>query len=259
MGWILAVIVILGAAIALWQQRSGHEKTVRSLRDLQAKKIEEQQREHDARIEELEKRLARLTREQETNAARAHLPLAKELLSGMDDLERAISNARSRAGEEAEDAPAASPNEGAEQHQDLIKGLEMVNASLQKALARHGITPIAPEPSATFDPAVHEAIAVTEDANLPHNSVHQLMRTGWQHETQLLRPAMVQISQVPVEEDSFEKTMPEIPSSKSQEVTFSFEQVEEEEAAASAASDDVETSEESEEVKEVVEEVVERG
>lgn len=245
MGWILAGLVFLVAAIALSQQRASHSKTVQSLREINARKLEEQQTEASHKIEELEKRLGRLKREQETTAARAHLPLAKELLSGLDDLERAIELARQK-------------EEGAEQ-QDLTKGLEMVSTSFHKALAKHGITPISPEKSSEFDPAIHEAITVTEDAEQPHNSVHQLLRTGWQHETQLLRPAMVQISQQPVHEDSFEKTMPEIPSSKSQEVTFSFEQVEEEEAAASAASDDVETSEESEEVKEVVEEVVERG
>jgi molecular chaperone GrpE len=249
MGWIFAGLVFLVAAIALFQQRSSHTKTVQSLRDINARKLEEQQTEASHKIEELEKRLARLTREQETTSARAHLPLAKELLSGLDDLERAIDLARQK----EEDAA----------QKELTKGLEMVSASFHKALARHGITPISPEKSTEFDPAIHEAITVTEDAELPHNSVHQLLRTGWQHETQLLRPAMVQISQQPVHEDSFEKTMPEIPSSKSQEIAFSFdslrEEEEEEEVQLPPAEEEEAVEHQEREEVEAVEEVVERS
>jgi hypothetical protein len=66
-----------------------------------------------------------------------------------------------------------------------------------------------------------------------------------------------------VHEDSFEKTMPEIPSSKSQEIAFSFdslrEEEEEEEVQLPPAEEEEAVEHQEREEVEAVEEVVERS
>lgn len=182
MGWIaLGITLVIGLlAVMIWRRslQTSHDATLKSMRALHERALTESRQEHELALGELEKRLERLGREQELRGARAHLPLAKSLLSGIDDLERAIEIATKEAGPQA----------------DLTRGLAMVRDSLYRGLAEHDISPISPPASHDFDPEVHEAISVTELAELPDKSIHSVLRTGWQHSTQVLRPAMVQIN-----------------------------------------------------------------
>ena len=74
-----------------------------------------------------------------------------------------------------------------------------LNATLHaflETLKKHGVQPIAPlgEP---FDPQIHEALGHIASPDVPEDHVAAVVRTGYQVEDQLLRPARVMVSSGP--------------------------------------------------------------
>lgn len=176
LGWILFATTLALAIIYAITQRSANERELDDLDALHKQRMAEADDRLAEANEEHQKHLARIKRELERARQRAHLPLAKDLLPGIDALEQAILSAQKTS--------AAN---------DIVAGLEMVHSELTRGLARHDITPITPKRGEdAFDPSIHEAVAVCEDEELPNNSVHTLLRSGWQHSTGVMRPAMVQ-------------------------------------------------------------------
>jgi len=102
--------------------------------------------------------------------------LASDLLSVVDDLERAI-----RAGEEGAGGPA------------LLDGVRLVEKHLLDVLARHGVTRVASH-GQPFDPAHHEAVAHVESDTHGSGMVIEEHRGGFRMHDRLLRPAMVSVS-----------------------------------------------------------------
>ena len=178
MGWIVSLL--LGVIAGVWIRRERQQHT-QARQQLEAKLLQAQS-EHEARERELSaehtRQLERLRRQEELTRERGHLGLAKELLPGMD----ALISAAQIAAEHAPDS-------------ELERGLKMVRQEFERALARHGVTPIAPSAGQPFDPEVHEAVATAPaDAQTPADSIAQPLRTGWTHATMVLRPAMVQVA-----------------------------------------------------------------
>src|ERR1700676_2254127 len=85
----------------------------------------------------------RVARESASAQARGCVLLAKELLPALDNLDRALEAA-------AKDDP-------------LLDGVRLVRSELSAALARTGIESFSPA-GEVFDPAVHEAVATSEQA-----------------------------------------------------------------------------------------------
>ena len=110
-----------------------------------------------------------------------HQNLVKDLLSSVDNLERAIDHAR-KSGEGS--------TEG------LLEGVELVLRELHAALSKHGVTLIEAR-GQLFDPALHEAMAQVPDASVPANTVVQVLQPGYQLRGRLLRPARVLVSKPP--------------------------------------------------------------
>jgi molecular chaperone GrpE len=100
--------------------------------------------------------------------------LARDLLSVVDDLERALAHA-------------------GEQDSAIVEGVRLVHASLLETLARHGIERV-PSQGQPFDPNVHEAVAMVENSEVPPNTVVQEHRAGYKLHDRLLRAAMVVVS-----------------------------------------------------------------
>ncbi len=175
--WILATVLLVVSVLLgllLKKNRDTLDEEKARLAALQLRQKQDLKEIH----EEHAKTLARIKRETAQIKASAHLPLAKDLFEGLDALDMALDNAQHH------------PNTTKE---DLLSGLSMAQTSLHKALAKHDVTPINPTPgSDSFDPKHHEAISVTDDANLPPNSISNVMRKGWTHPNKVLRPAMVQ-------------------------------------------------------------------
>ena len=110
-----------------------------------------------------------------------HQNLVKELLSSVDNLERAIDHARKG---------------GDGSTEGLLEGVELVLRELHAVLSKHGVTPIEAH-GQLFDPSLHEAMAQVPDASVPANTVVQVFQPGYQLRGRLLRPARVLVAKPP--------------------------------------------------------------
>jgi molecular chaperone GrpE len=115
--------------------------------------------------------------------------LIKELLPVLDNLERAIDHG------EAKDA------------QGLLEGVDMTLKGFLAALGKIGVSPVDAS-GKEFDPNLHEAVMVQEDAHHPAGTVLQQLQKGYTLHSRLIRPAMVVVSKRPElgpEEDSLDQ------------------------------------------------------
>lgn len=111
----------------------------------------------------------------EADRAYAAAPLANDLLSVIDNFERAIDAARQSGSE------------------SIITGLEMVYKQLIEALTKHGIEPI-PALGQPFDPNIHEALLQQPDGDHPEGTVVGELSRGFRLRDRVLRPSRVAVS-----------------------------------------------------------------
>jgi molecular chaperone GrpE len=107
-----------------------------------------------------------------------HQNLVKDLLTAVDNLDRAIDHARRSDGAELE---------------SLLQGVELVRRELVAALVKHGVTAIEAS-GRPFDPALHEAMAQAPDDSVAPNTVIEELQRGYVLRDRLLRPARVIVS-----------------------------------------------------------------
>ena len=110
-----------------------------------------------------------------------HQNLVKDLLSTVDNLDRALEHAEQNSGGDL---------------QALLQGVELVSKELLGALGKHGVSRIEAQDQ-PFDPAVHEAMAQVENGDVPPNTVIQVLQTGYMLRDRMLRPARVVVSKAP--------------------------------------------------------------
>jgi molecular chaperone GrpE len=117
----------------------------------------------------------RAAREQERLVAHAHERLVRELLPILDDLERAL--------------------EAAERHEEaaLVEGVQLVQRSLRKALAKEGLAEI--ETEGGFDPHVHEALLTRPAQGAETGSVLEVVQRGYRVGDRVVRPAKVIVAE----------------------------------------------------------------
>jgi molecular chaperone GrpE len=107
-----------------------------------------------------------------------HQNLVKDLLTAVDNLDRAIAHARRSESGDLE---------------SLLQGVELVQRDLVTALARHGVAAIEVV-GRPFDPALHEAMAQAPDDSVAPNTVVEELQKGYRLRDRLLRPARVIVS-----------------------------------------------------------------
>jgi molecular chaperone GrpE len=119
----------------------------------------------------------RTTREMQEVVRYANEKIFKELLSVVDNLDRAIESARQ---DGADDDP-------------LLEGVRLTLNEVEKIFKRHNVKPIKAmgEP---FDPNFHQAMMQEETEDEPANTVIKEMQRGYVMHDRLLRPAMVVVS-----------------------------------------------------------------
>jgi molecular chaperone GrpE len=124
---------------------------------------------------EIENFKKRALRDKEDAIRYANEILVKELLPVVDNLERAISHAKS-AGEGG----------------SLVEGVEMILKGLFDALGKHGVSQVAAvgEP---FNPQLHEAMAQVESDSVTPNTVLEEHQKGYLLRDRLIRPALVTV------------------------------------------------------------------
>ena len=108
----------------------------------------------------------------------------KEMVSVMDDLDRALEHI---GGGDAD--PAKS-------FESLLEGVQMVHRKFASSLGKHGVVKLegVGEP---FDPTIHEAIQQVDDDSVPHNHVLREFQCGYLLHDRLLRPALVVVAKNP--------------------------------------------------------------
>jgi molecular chaperone GrpE len=128
-----------------------------------------------------EAEMANLRRRVEKDVENAHKfgqeKLSKELLAVADNLERAIVS-----------------TEGDNVDVNAIReGVEMTLKGLQDVFSKFKITAVDPH-GEPFDPQLHQAMSMVENAEVEPNTVIAVMQKGYLLNERLIRPAMVMVS-----------------------------------------------------------------
>jgi molecular chaperone GrpE len=151
------------------------EAEVASLKEKLAKS--EQQKDELLRtLADYENSRKRSARDLEIERKFAHSKLANDLLSALDNLDRALAAAR-QVGEEG----------------PLVQGVVATQAQILDVLKRHGITPIESN-GKPFDPNLHQAVSMMPSPDRPPNTVIQVLQQGFMIHDRVLRPASVIVS-----------------------------------------------------------------
>jgi molecular chaperone GrpE len=152
--------------------------------------IAQLQKQRDDYFDQLQRSRAEFANYQKRSKAQADADriyavgtLARDLLDGLDNLERAT------------DALRASGASG------ITAGLDMVHKQLLATLAKHGVEPIAALGQA-FDPNQHEALVQQPDPNHPAGTVVAELGKGYRIHDRVLRPSKVAVSVEPADSPS---------------------------------------------------------
>jgi molecular chaperone GrpE len=109
----------------------------------------------------------------------AQMPLAFDILTALDNLDRAVAAAQ-QAGETG----------------PLVQGVAMVQSQLLDVFRRHGVTRLDAQ-GKPFDPNFHEAVMQQPSKDQPAGTVLQVLEQGYQLHDRVLRPARVIVSSGP--------------------------------------------------------------
>ena len=166
-------------AFAAAMAEDGRSPIVNSL-ELQAK-IDELQNRLLRTQAEMENFRRRTYREQEDGRKFESLRLVRDILPGMDGLNRAISSA-----------------EPTGDLQNLLNGIRMVSNQFKDILKAHSAEPI-DALGKPFDPNLHEALTQIPSADHEPMTVLQVVEMGYRLHDRVVRPARVIVSSAPLE------------------------------------------------------------
>jgi len=117
----------------------------------------------------------RALRERQEAAQYGSQNLFKDLVSVVDNLERAIAHARESGGGDLA---------------SFLQGVELVQRELLSIFEKNHVTEIEAL-GKPFDPSLHEAMAQVESGAVPPNTVIDVLQKGFQLRDRLVRPARV--------------------------------------------------------------------
>ena len=126
----------------------------------------------------------RLQREKEEQTRYANESFMRELLTVIDNLERALEHSGTEASQGG-----------------LVEGLTLTLKGFLDTLARFGCTQVEAI-GKPFDPNFHEAVSQEESADHEPNTVLQELQKGYMLKERLLRPAMVLVSKLSSQQDT---------------------------------------------------------
>lgn len=143
--------------------------------------------------EELKERALRLAAEMENLRKRTQREVAdarsfgianfaRDMLAVSDNLQRAL-----------EAVPAESREHADSGLKALVEGVEMTERAMLSSLERHGVKRIDPQ-GERFDPHFHQAMFEVPNAEVPANTVVQVVQAGYVIGERVLRPALVGVA-----------------------------------------------------------------
>lgn len=141
----------------------------------------------EQRVEEANDRTIRAVAEMENVRRRAAQDVEKahkfalekfahELLTTVDNLERALEVAK----------------QAEEMNQAFLEGIELTHKNLLGTLSKFGVEPVG-EVGDVFNPELHEAMAMQPSTEQENNTLLAVMQKGYTLSGRLLRPAMVMV------------------------------------------------------------------
>lgn len=148
------------------------KKQVENLENILKEKNEEILR----RAADLDNYRKRLTKETEDKVRFANQTVVKDFLPVMDNIEMALQHA--------------------EEGSPLREGIELTIKSFKDVLSRHGVTEINSEIGTIFDPAVHEAIMMDNNAEYENNAITLCVQKGYILNDRVIRPAKVKVNKI---------------------------------------------------------------
>lgn len=149
-------------------------------KDLEARENYDRYLRQAAELDNFKKRMAR---EKAEGIRYANETVMRDLLTALDNLERAVEHAK-----------------GGGNGKPVVEGIEMVLKGLIEALNRHGLTQVSAL-GELFDPEKHEAIAKVERTDCEPNTVVEEHHKGYYLYDRLLRPALVTVAKLPESKD----------------------------------------------------------
>jgi molecular chaperone GrpE len=151
------------------QQQQAQPEGQRSEQDERYAQLEDRYKRALADLDNLRKRTAR---ELDRRVAESRDAMVRDWLDAVDAIERALR------------MDATNP---------LAEGLRAVLEQMESILARHGVQRIGTA-GERFDPERHEAVAVTENDELPDQTIVEVARSGFAVGDRVVRPAQVVVS-----------------------------------------------------------------
>ena len=106
----------------------------------------------------------------------ANETIFRQLLTVVDNLERAISSTQKNSNEEG-----------------LLEGVKLTYKEIIKLFETFNVKPVEAE-NQPFDPNFHQAVTQEETDDFPENSVSKVLQKGYLLHDRLIRPAMVVVS-----------------------------------------------------------------
>ncbi len=153
-------------------------ETIEDLKEVFQKELSEKDDKYMRLAAEFENFKKRSHQETQSRVKFASQSLALSVISGLDSLERALSQAK---------------DEENEQLKEFITGIEMVQQQLLEALNKNNIERVDPQ-GERFDPNIHEAMGVIETDEVEPDHVASVFQPGYILHDRVIRPAMVQVA-----------------------------------------------------------------
>ncbi len=149
---------------------------------LQAKvdQLERQVADYKALVADFDNARKRLAQDADRQRMYACEPLARDLLTALDNLDRAVEAAK-QAGESG----------------PLVQGVTATISLFLDILKRHGITRVDVAPGAEFDPTVQQAVMQQPTNDYAPGTVTQVLQPGFRLHDRVLRPANVAVATEP--------------------------------------------------------------
>lgn len=139
--------------------------------------LEKQVHDYKLLVAELQTSMRRLTQDADRQRKYACEGLVRDLLGGLDNLDRALEAAR-QAGDTG----------------PLSQGVSATTALLLDVLKRHGVTRIEVGPGSAFDPNLHQAVSQQPADGVPPGGVVTVLQHGFLLHDRVLRPASVVVT-----------------------------------------------------------------
>jgi len=159
---------------------------------------EEMVRSHQDDMLRVQAEMQNLRRRTEQDVEKAHKygqeRFVTELLSVIDNLERALEAASAEDGQKGNEGMASAGDEQSlEKLKAIREGVDLTLKSFLDCFRKFNIETIDPH-GEPFDPQLHQAMATVEDDNVEPNTVTMVMQKGYQLHGRVVRPAMVMVS-----------------------------------------------------------------